>query len=403
MRRKGRTSLLIRSALTTLLFASLLRASKDCETHFVTGLSRYRSHQLTEALVELQTAVGCDPKNVNYRLALAEAYMQKGDDNKALLTLQQALQVEPRNQTALAEEGSLYLRHEMNAEAVAALKNLVAVSPQDPKAYTDLGAAYAGLFDFENARSNFSQALRLKPDDASALTGLGHAELKADHAEAAVELFTRAIKAAPKAYEPHYLRGVALNGMNRNKEAFADLKTAVELGGRDPEIYYRLAQVDRALGKTEDSREALSKFTALRSQSNGSDDAKREAARLTAEAKQKIEQGQLTAAIDLLKHVVALEGETPRSLFRLASLYFDTEQYGLAQQYDRKAIDLDPSEWTQWYLLGLIERKAGRPKEATEALQTALKLNPASVEVKNQLGELAREQAHKPPDAAPNK
>ena len=428
MRKRSRTSHMSRSSLVTILFAFVLRASVDqdrltagqqafnegkyadaitllhnaatkanaCDVYFLTGLARYRIQQFTEALVDLQSAVGCNPKNVRFRLALAEVYMQKGDDTKALLALQQSLELEPRNRTALADEASLYLRHEMNAEAVASLKNLIAVDPQNPRAYSDIGAAYAGLLDFRNAKLNFAQAMRLKPDDASALIGLGHAELKSDHPALSAELFTRAIKAAPKAYEPHYLRGLAFSGMGRNADAYVDLQMAIKLGGKDPEIYYHLAQIDRALGYVEDAREALSKFSSLRLQSSQSDEAKRQAARLTTEAKQMIEQGQLTAAIDLLQKVLALEGETPRSLFRLASLYFDTQQYVLAKRDDQKAIDLDPSEWTYWYLLGLIDRNEGRAIDAEDALQTALSLNPASAEVVNQLGELFQAQGNYP-------
>ncbi len=367
-------------------------SANACEVHFITGLAHYRLRQLDQALIELQSAAECNPKSAEFQVAVAEAYIQKGNDNKALLALQSALKIQPDNKTALSDAGSIYLRHEMNAEAVGALEKLVALEPKNAQARSDLGAAYAGALNFEKARANFEQALGIDPNNASALVGLGHAELKADHPGEAVKLFTRAMQAAPHAFEPRYLRGLAFSAIGQNREALADLKTAVHLGGKDPEIYYRLAQVYRALGQEEQARNALAQFTALRSRSNQTEEGRREAARLTTEAKAMVEQGKLPDAIGLLEKSLAVEGDTSQTLSRLASLYYDTQQYDRAEQDGRKAIELDPSEWSYHYLLGLIERRKGNGNEARVSFETAVRLNPAAAEVFNQLGELSAAQ-----------
>ncbi len=375
------------------LLQAVPAGANACEVHFITGLARYRLRQLDQALIDLQSAAECDPKSAELRVALAEAYLQKGNDNKALLALQSALNIQPDNKTALSDASAVYLRHEMNAEAVATLEKLVAVEPKNAQARTDLGAAYAGALNFEKARTNFEQALGIDPRNASALIGLGHAELKAEHPSEAIKLFGRAIQAAPHAFEPRYLRGLAFSGIGQNREAIADLEAAIQLGGRDPEIYYRLAQVNRALGRKEEAQRALEQFAALRSQSNKDEESRREAARLTTEAKAMVEEGKLSDAIGLLEKSLALEGDAPQTLFRLASLYYDTQQYDRAGRDDRKAIGLDASEWSYHYLLGLIERKKGNANEARISFETAVRLNPSAAEVFNQLGELSAAQS----------
>src|SRR5579863_2888268 len=58
--------------------------SADCKISFYIGLSRYRLHQLDDAIVNLASAASCNPQSTEFNAALAEAYSQKGDDNRAL-------------------------------------------------------------------------------------------------------------------------------------------------------------------------------------------------------------------------------------------------------------------------------------------------------------------------------
>ncbi len=364
-----------------------------CEARFLTGVSWYRLQRLEKALPELEAAAECDPGEVKFRVALAEAYVEKREDNKALLALESVLKIEPQNKTALSEVSSIYLRHEMNEQAISTLEKLVAMEPRNVQARSDLGAAYAGALNFNKAQSNFEQALKLDPKNASALVGLGHVEIKLEQPERAAAILTRAVAAAPGAYEPYYLRGIALSASGKSRQALDDMEAALRLGGgQDPEIYYHLAQVDRALGQEEDARRALFRFSELKAESNRTNDAKREAAQLTEQARKLVDEEKLTDAIALLEKALQLAGDTPQTLFRLASLYYDTRQFEPAEHYDEKAISMDPSEWTYYYLRGLIGRDRQDPDKARDSFETAVRLNPRAAEVVNQLGELSAAQ-----------
>jgi len=161
------------------------------------------------------------------------------------------------------------------------------------------------------------------------------------------------------------------------------------LGGTDPEIYYHLAKAYRGLGREEAARKALTRFSALRSQSNNESGARREAARLMEQAKPLVEEGNLPGAIALLEKGYPLDPTNPHLLFRLAGLYFDTRQYESALRYAQAAISAAPSEWLYHYLLGLIQKSSGELDPAHKSLETAVRLNPLGADAFNQLGDLA--------------
>ena len=364
-------------------------ASESCQGLFHQGVEKYRLKQLDDSLVALQSAVECDVNDVQFRVALAEALIEKGDDNRALAALRAALKLEPDNQPALRDAAALYLRHEMNAEAVPVLLKLAQLEPANAQVLTNLGAAYAGTVDFPKAQASFEAALKLNSKNASALVGLGHVLIKTEQTERAIALLSEAVHIAPNAYEPRFLLGTALIKVGRNQEALTDLEAALRLGGDDPEIYYRLAQVYRALGRTDDAARALAKFSALRSQSNAAEEERREAAELGMQAQNLVKQHKLDQAIALLEKSRRLDGGTPETLFRLAGLYYDTQQYELASQDIHLAIARAPSVWLYYYLLGLIDRNVNDPAAAKASFETAARLNPAAAEVFTQLGELA--------------
>ena len=363
--------------------------SARCEISFYLGLAHYRLQQLDQAVIDLESAIQCDPANADSRVALAVAYAGKGDDDRAVASFDSAIQLKPGNVEALRAAAMLDLKHERNEGAVVKLEKLIAIEPDDAQARSDLGAAYAGAGNLEKAREQFLSSLKLRPDNASALMGLGNAYLKMGQAEEALPLLIKAAKAEPKSYEPRFLLASAYNAMERYAEAAAECNEAVRLGGTDPEVYYHLARAYRGLGRKEDERQALERFSALRSQSNQDAERKREAARLINQAKPLVDKGRLPDAISLLEKAYTLDSKNPQVVFRLAGLYYDVHQQQTARRYAREAIAIVPSEWRYHYLLGLVEKASGKPDAARDSFETTIRLNPAAADSFNQLGNLA--------------
>jgi tetratricopeptide (TPR) repeat protein len=232
-------------------------------------------------------------------------------------------------------------------------------------------------------------ALRLQPGNVSALIGLGHLEIKFNHPDEAIRLLRDAVRLDPKAFEARFLLGTAYNSLKRYAEAAAEFQQALKLGGTDSQIYYHLARAYRALAREEESGKAMAQFSALHTKSDEEEEARREGARALEQSKALIDQGKLQEAIRLLEESRKSQRDAPQLLFRLAGLYYDTQQYDGARRDIRAAIELAPSEWTYHYLLGLIEKSTAHLEPARKSLETARRLNPSAAVVYNQLGDLA--------------
>jgi len=372
------------------LFEKAYEASPRCDVLFYLGMTRYRLRQLDSAIMTFQGAVGCDPKLLAAHLALAEAYLEKGNDKEALRAYAGALEVQPNHADALRASSALYLRHEMTDPARVTLERLVAVAETDARARADLGAVYAAAGDLASAKTQFEQALRLDPQQSSALTGLGNIHLKQGKVDEAIRLLEQAARLSPKAYEPRFLLGSAYNSLGRFGEAIRELETAIRLGGEEPEVYYRLARAYGGAGRQQDRQRGLDRFLELKEQSKRHAEAKREAAKLVERALPLVKAGNIESAIPWIEKARELQPGDAPILFRLAGLYYDLQKYNAARARVEEAIELSPSEWLYHYLLGLVEKDSGAAERARSSFENALRLNPSAREAEKQLEGLKR-------------
>jgi tetratricopeptide (TPR) repeat protein len=371
------------------LFERARAVSSSCDVLFYLGLTRYRLKQIDNAIVDLRSAKECDGRSVEVRVALAEAYAAKGDDNRSMAEYSDVLKLDRSNELAMRAAVVLYLRHDMNDEATPLLQALAVRHPDDARIHADLGSACAATGHSEQAESHFRRALALDAMNASALTGLGGLYLKTGRPGQAIAILTLAAEREPSAYEPRFLLGSAYNAEKRYAEAEVELRKAAERAPDNPEIYYQMAQAYRGLGREPERKQALARFSDLRARSTQSVDAQREAARLLQQAGPLVNSGELDGAIQLLEKARELDPRNARLLFRLAGLYYDTGRYGPARQFVTEALTIAPAEWSYHYLLALIEKNAGTAANARRELETAARLNPSAADVYNQLGDLA--------------
>jgi tetratricopeptide (TPR) repeat protein len=374
------------------LFQKTAESTPRCDARFYLGLARFRLKQLDAALIAFQSAVQCDPKYAEAYTALGEVYVQKGNRDKALPAYLQALTLAPASVPALRGAAAIYLDREENYEAIPLLEKLVSVKKSDPQSHADLGAAYAATSNWSAAQSQFEEALRIKGNDASALTGLGNLYLREGDGSRGIPLLKKAVATAPGAFEPRFLLGSAYSQTGNYRDALVEFEAALRLGGEQPESYYQLARVYKALGREADRRRALSRFAALARKSKDDAEAQRTVAKLTEQAKPLIDAGDLKAAVSLMEQARRLRPSDDGVLFRLAGLDYDLHQYDAARDYAEAAIGVAPSEWLYHFLLGLIEKKSERLREARTSLETAERLNSSAAPVQNALGELAMEE-----------
>ena len=371
------------------LLESARAQSSDCRISFYLGLSHYRLQQLDEAIIDLAGAARCAPRSIDFRSALAEAYAQKGDDNRALAEFEAILDLDPANVPALRAAAALYLRHDMSEKALAALEKLAASDKDNAAVQADLAAAYAANNRLEEAEKTFDRALSLDPKNVSALLGSGNVYFKTGRYGQSVKILTRAITLDGRAYEPLVLRARGYARLNRYQEAIDDLDKSIKLAGHKPEIQYYLSQTYRAMGREDEAQKSLALFKQWRDESNRGAEMQREADRMMREAEQLTRNGDVPGAVKLLERALDSSPGNAPVLSRLAGVYFENHQYEKALTSIREAIAIAPAQWDYHYLQGLIEEGVGQFAAARQSLEIAVRLNPSVAEAHNQLGDLA--------------
>jgi len=379
-----------------LLAFALVQTAPDCGKHFAAGLQEYQRKDLNKALIAFRTAAQCDPKMARAYLAIADIYIERGNDGEALAALLQALQIEPKNALALRTAANLYLRNDQHRKALPLLETLVTVSPQSAEAHGDLAAVYATKGDHKKAEAGFRRALELQADYFPALAGLGNLLSRGGDDGTAMPLLRKAVQLRPQSYEGHFLLGSTLNRLGRFEEARTELERASKLGGEnDPRVFYQLARAWGGLGKAPERRAALARFSELAKKQNADEEALRKAAAWIDEARALLQAGDLETAAARLELARDVKPGDATLLFRLAGLNFDLQRYDTAREYVQAAISISPSTWLYYYLLGLVERSANRLNDARASLETAANLQSTEAPVFNALGEVLLEQGER--------
>jgi len=375
------------------LLLALALAPPDCGKLISDGLALYRRKELSQALISFRSAVQCDPKLVAGHLAIANIYAERANGGEALAALLEALRIEPQNVLALRAASNLYLANGLHNKALPLLETLVLAAPDSADAHADLASVHAAGGEREVAEREFRRALAINKDFFPAVAGLGNLLARAGDSDAALPLLRRAVELQPKSYEGHFLLGSALNRLNQFEESRKELEQAATLGGEnEPQVYYQLARAWGGLGKPDERKAALAKFSELTKREKENTELQRVAAVRIDEARTLLQAGNLEQAAAALEQAREARPGDPTLLFRLAGLHFDMQHYDTAREYAQAAISISPATWLYHYLLGLVEQSANRLSDARASLEVAAKLQPTEAPVFNALGQVLQAQ-----------
>lgn len=352
-------------------------------------MTQYRLKRLDDAITSFAASTACDPQFFLADRALGDAYLEKGDDNRALAAYEAALRIQPDDVETLRTAANLSLKHELNQGAVPLLERLIQLQPDDPDAKADLGAAYGAIGEMDKAERQFRAALALNSQAPKAVLGLGALYLKANRNEEAISLLSKAAILAPEEAKPLYLLGSAYNRLGRYSEAVAALEQAASRSPEDADIYYQLAHADGHLQRAAEKQKALERFTEIKVRDEKLFESQREAARLVKEIQPVVDEKNITITLQMLEKAHQLDPDNEEVCFRLAGLYYDTQKYELAQDYAQRLAVRAPSEWRYLYLLGVAQMTTGHWDQAELSLEQVVQLNPNLAEAYNKLGNLA--------------
>src|ERR1700722_14656119 len=250
------------------------KQSTDAEVRRMCGLQLERAYtglkrdsKAVEVAMELNRLYPDDP----------EILYQTGKiyGNFAFLTMQKLAEVAPSSvwrQKGAAEadesQGSYSL-------AVTEYRQVLVLEPDRPGVHYRLGRtllarSYQGTSaqDTAEAAKEFEQELQRDPTNANASYELGEIRRKGGQFDEAEKLFEAALKNYPNLEEAHLGLASVLLSLQKPELALPHLHQAIELNAQNEVAWYRLGQVQKALGNTADQQRALAEYRRLHDKAN---------------------------------------------------------------------------------------------------------------------------------------
>ena len=248
--------------------------SSDAEIKRMCGLQLQRAYtglkrdsKAVEVAMELNRLYPDDP----------EILYQTGKiyGNFAFLTMQKLAQVAP---------GSVW-RHLAAAEAdesqgsyslaITEYRQVLALEPDRPGVHYRLGrtllarsSQVSSTQDTADAAKEFQQELQGDPTNANAAYELGELRRKGGQFDEVQRLFESALKNYPNFEEAHLGLASVLLSLQKPELALPHLRKAVEVNPQSEVGWYRLGQVQKALGNTDGQQKALAEYRRLHDAAN---------------------------------------------------------------------------------------------------------------------------------------
>ena len=181
------------------------------------------------------------PASIWRHQAAAEAYESQGGYETALVEYREVLKLDPNRPGIHYRIGRVLLARSHQK-----------TSPEDLAA----------------AQSEFEREFKLDPSNANAAYEIAEIHRQAGRFQEAQNYFDLALKSYPDFEEAHTGLASVLMSRKKPEESLAHLKKAVALNPEDDVAWYRLAQVERALGNGAEQQKALAEFGRLRHRFN---------------------------------------------------------------------------------------------------------------------------------------
>ncbi|MBZ5639051.1 MAG: tetratricopeptide repeat protein [Acidobacteriia bacterium] len=230
---------------------------------------------------------------------------------------------------------------------------------KSPRAFT-AHCALAGLLgregDGEGAARHFELAIEAKPDYADALNSLGTIRAGQRRVTEAIDLYRRALRAAPENAIVHYNLAGALEASGRADEAMAEFETAIrcspdpsKLGNDVWLALYRRGMLSPPPGR-----------------------AQRGLARLLAE------RGRARDAIGHYRLALTEDPSSRESLLEMGRLLTDTGDQEEAAHCFESALRLEPRDPAAHLEMGLVQERRGDLSRALLEYRETIRLDPRS-------------------------
>ena len=234
---------------------------------YIEGFLLFRTGKHRESIEVLGSGFRLDPRDWRLHHVFALNYVVLEIVEGALHELQVAIQLNPRNAELHYQLARLLYSQSRVAESIEASEKAISLEPDYADVYTNLGLCHEALAEDAKARLNYEKAIeinrRLRRTDEWPFLNYASYLIKQEAPGRSLSLLAEALQQNPRSGRGYYLRGKALNKLERLPEAKLDLERSIALDPRDASPYYELGVLLRRLGDAAGSKRIFENFQAL--------------------------------------------------------------------------------------------------------------------------------------------
>jgi tetratricopeptide (TPR) repeat protein len=251
-----------------------LHHSSDTEIKRMCGLELQRAYtglkkddKAVEVAMQLNRLFTDDPE-ILYQTGKIYGYF-------AFLTMEKLAQVAP---TSVWKHLAAAEAHESQGsydQAIPEYNEVLKLEPQRPGIHYRIGRSLLGRYwqrhsaeDLAAAEKEFEQELQIDPANANSAYELGELRRKANRFDEAQQYFERALQHYPDFPEAQLGLAAVLQAKKLNDQAVVHAQRAVAIDPENEVGWYRLAQIQKALGNNVEQEKALAEYRRLHDRSS---------------------------------------------------------------------------------------------------------------------------------------
>ena len=167
----------------------------------------------------------------------ADAYIQKGEFNKAMVDANESIRLNPQYYGGYLERAIAYRRTGHLDKAISDYDTVIRLNPSFARAYYDRAIAYRLKGNYKQAIRDGDQAIRLSPSDPDFYYNRGADYQSIGNLNKAMQDYNEAIRRAPKQFNNYCGRAEAFENMGQLDKASADYDQVLRLNPRDANGY----------------------------------------------------------------------------------------------------------------------------------------------------------------------
>jgi len=284
-----------------------------------------RAEHLDEDIRELKQILAADPRSAEAHALLGIAYRAVGTQDvmgESVAEFRQALDLDPHLLPVRLYLARVYIDLGRFARAREELETALTEAPGNPEFLALLGESERQLKNPARAVEILRQALQADESSAQARYYLGLALFDLGQREDAIKELERVVQSSPGVIDPYLALGTVYLDAGRVDAAIQTLGQGVRIDQRRPELHIQLSRAYRTKGLL-DKAEAQLALAAPKGAAPGMSAYQYQQVELDLALERglvKLQRGQLTAAGDAFKKVLAMDPNNEQAARGLAEV-----------------------------------------------------------------------------------